>query len=62
MKFKYKDFGIFHAFEDWADTAQKWLAENAPGSETFVLGKHAMLWEFPVEFNMAVDSFLLGNK
>ncbi len=44
--------------EDWAEAAQKWLAENAPASETFVLGKHAMLWEFPNEFNAALDEFL----
>ena len=48
--------------EDWADSAQKWLAENAPASETFVLGKHAMLLEFPDEFNAAVDAFLEKNK
>jgi pimeloyl-ACP methyl ester carboxylesterase len=48
--------------EDWAEAAQKWLAENAPASETFVLGKHAMLWEFPNEFNAALDAFLSKIK
>jgi non-heme chloroperoxidase len=48
--------------EDWADNAQKWLTENAPASEIFVLGKHAMLWEFPDRFNAAVDVFLANIK
>jgi len=48
--------------EDWAAEGKKWLAENAPASNTFVLGKHAMAWEFPDEFNAALDSFLMKIK
>jgi pimeloyl-ACP methyl ester carboxylesterase len=48
--------------EDWAAQGKKWLAENAPASEIVVLGKHAMVWEFPDEFNAALDTFLAKVK
>ena len=44
--------------EDRAEAAKPWLGKNAPNSEVFILGKHMMFWEFPDEFNAAVDSFL----
>ena len=48
--------------EGWAESAQKLLQKNTPNSEIFVLGKHMMFYEFPNEFNAAVDAFLLRNK
>ncbi len=44
--------------EGWVESAQIWLAKNAPDSEIFVLGKHMMFFEFPDEFNAEVDAFL----
>lgn len=44
--------------EDQAAPAKAWLAKNAPHSETFVLGKHLMLLEFPDQFNVALAEFL----
>jgi pimeloyl-ACP methyl ester carboxylesterase len=46
--------------DGWTEPAKAWLATNAPSSETFVLGLHLMFWEFPDEFNAALDE-LLGN-
>lgn len=48
--------------EGWAESAQIWLAKNTPNSEVFVLGKHMMFFEFPDEFNAAVDAFLSKIK
>ena len=48
--------------EGWAESAQTWLTKNAPNSEVFVLGKHLMFFEFPNEFNAAVDAFLTSIK
>ncbi len=45
-------------FEGRAKSGQIWLSENTPNSEVFVLGKHLMFFEFPNEFNSAVDAFL----
>lgn len=44
--------------EDWADAAKVWLKANAPATKTHVLGKHAMLWEFPEEANTVIENFL----
>ncbi len=48
--------------EDWAPQAKKYLQENLPKSEVFILGKHSMFWEFPDKFNEAVDKFLNTAK
>jgi non-heme chloroperoxidase len=40
------------------DPGKAWLAKNAPHSETFVLGNHMMLREYPEKFNAALDAFL----
>lgn len=48
--------------EGWAESAQTWLTKNAPKSEIFILGKHMMFFEFPHEFNAAVDAFLMKIK
>lgn len=45
-------------YEGWAESAQIWLAQNAPNSDIVVLGNHMMFFEFPNEFNGAVDKFL----
>ena len=44
--------------EGWTEPAKAWLATNAPNSETFVLGLHMMFWEFPDQFNAAIDACL----
>ena len=44
--------------EDQAKAAKVWLEKNAPHSEVVVLGKHLMLFEFPDQFNAAIDAFL----
>jgi non-heme chloroperoxidase len=44
--------------EDQEEAGKAWLAANAPHSETFVLGKHLMLLEFPDQFNAGVAAFL----
>jgi pimeloyl-ACP methyl ester carboxylesterase len=44
--------------DGWTEPAKAWLATNAPNSETFVLGLHLMFWEFPDQFNAALDAFL----
>jgi len=41
--------------------AQAWISKNWPNTKTFVLGKHNMHWEFPDQFNAAVDDFLQKN-
>ena len=48
--------------EGWAESAQILLKKNVPNSEVFVLGKHMMFFEFPDEFNAAVDAFLTKIK
>ena len=48
--------------EGWAEAAQNLLKKNTPNSEIFVLGKHLMFYEFPDEFNAALDAFLSRNK
>ena len=49
-------------YEGWAESAQKLLKKNTPNSEIVVLGKHLMFYEFPDEFNTAVDNFLATIK
>lgn len=44
--------------EDWSETAQAWIDDNTPGSQVFVLGAHAMFWEFPDEVNAQLGDFL----
>ena len=44
-------------YEGWAEAGKSWLAKNAPQSETLVLGNHMMFFEFPNEFNAALDKF-----
>jgi non-heme chloroperoxidase len=44
--------------EDQGEAGKAWPAANAPHSQTFVLGKHLMLLEFPDQFNAAVAAFL----
>jgi pimeloyl-ACP methyl ester carboxylesterase len=46
----------------WTESAKVWLASNAPNSEIFVLGLHMMSWEFPDQFNSALDEFLKELK
>ena len=56
---------VLHVLSDvdgWTEPAKAWLATNAPNSETFVLGLHMMFWEFPDEFNAALDEFLRKVK
>ena len=48
--------------EGWAESAKLWLKKYAPHSEIFVLGKHLMFFEFPDEFNAALDAFLSKEK
>jgi len=48
--------------EESAVSAQTWLTKNTPNSEIFLLGKHMMFYEFPNEFNAAVDAFLKKIK
>jgi non-heme chloroperoxidase len=48
--------------DGWTEPAKAWLAANAPNSETFVLGRHMMFWEFPDQFNAALDEFLKEVK
>jgi hypothetical protein len=44
-------------YEGWAETGKTWLTKNAPHSDTLVLGNHMMFFEFPNEFNAALDKF-----
>lgn len=44
--------------KDWSEPATKYLRATLPDSKIFVLGNHAMFWEFPDQFNKAVDAFL----
>ena len=46
---------------DWAQAAQRWIAEHQPESETQVLGNHLMLYEFAEEFNHHLLSFLKNS-
>ena len=39
--------------------AEKWALANMPNALVQGLGAHMMFWEFPVEFNALVDSFLI---
>ncbi len=39
--------------------AKKWTAANMPNARVHGLGAHMMFWEFPVEFNDLVDTFLI---
>ncbi|MEO8628507.1 MAG: alpha/beta hydrolase [Betaproteobacteria bacterium] len=45
-----------------AKAGKAWLASNAPASEVFVLGNHMMFWEYPEQFNSAVDKFLQKHQ
>jgi pimeloyl-ACP methyl ester carboxylesterase len=48
--------------EAHAPIAKAWLSKNAPNSETFVLGNHMAFWEYPEQFNAAVERFLQKVK
>jgi pimeloyl-ACP methyl ester carboxylesterase len=48
--------------EDTAEKGLAWIKKHLPKTETFVLGKHLMLWEFPEKFNTAVEAFLAKVK
>ena len=45
-----------------AAAARRWLAKNAPHSETVVLGNHMMFREYPDKFNAALDAFFAKLK
>ena len=44
--------------EDWSTQAVKWIRENQPRAELFVLGNHLMLMEYPAELNRRILDFL----
>lgn len=50
-------FMIF-ARDEWRNTVQTWVDNNAPSTRVAVMGKHLMFWERGDEFNAALDAFL----
>ena len=44
--------------ENTLEDAAKWVAANMPNAHVQGLGAHMMFWEYPVEFNALVDSFI----
>jgi len=49
--------------QSWVDSAKTWLAKYAPNTEVVALkGGHLLHWEFPDQFNAALDTFLTKLK
>ncbi len=46
--------------ENTVGDAKKWTLANMPNALVHGLGAHMMFWEYPVEFNALVDTFLIG--
>jgi pimeloyl-ACP methyl ester carboxylesterase len=49
---------MFFLSEEGSEAAMAWIEENAPNAEVVRLGAHMMFWEYPDEFNAALDAFL----
>ena len=45
-------------YEGWTAAGRAWLKANAPSANVVAFGLHMMFWEFPDQFNAAVDTFL----
>jgi len=44
--------------EDWSSAAQAWIDGSTPNTRTTVLPSHLMFWEYPEQFNSALECFL----